>query len=324
MYYKKDENNNIICQLCPHNCRIKKGSKGICGSRENISGELESINYAEISSFGLDPIEKKPLFHYKPGSYIASVGSFGCNFDCGFCQNYEISRNIPETKNLMPEELVQFAASKKKDGNIGLAFTYNEPSIWYEYVLESAEGCQSNNMDVILVTNGYINKEPLKNIMPYINAMNIDLKAFNNEFYSNICKGDLKKIMDTIEYANNFCHVEIATLLIGGYNDNNGEIRELAKWLASINPDIPLHLSRYHPAYRFTIPPTPVESIFDCMKTAKEYLRYVYIGNVSNISNDTYCYKCGDKLIERADYEVKINMKTDKCPNCGANINVVL
>lgn len=324
MYYTKNENGEVSCGLCPHCCIIKEGRRGICGVREHQKGVLDCVNYGEVSSFGLDPIEKKPLFHYKPGSYIASVGSFGCNFNCGFCQNASIAKNMPKTKILLPEELIKMAQEMKVDGNIGIAFTYNEPSIWYEYVLESAQRCQNSNMDVILVSNGYISREPLKELIPFVNAMNIDLKAFNKEFYTSVCKGDLKSVLATIEYTNDYCHVEITTLLIGGYNDKASEIRELAKWVASINPDLPLHLSRYHPAYKFTDPPTSIESIQAAYSIAKEYLKYVYIGNVRGVLNNTNCYECGEKLVERNDFETKIFVNSNKCPHCGAKINIVL
>lgn len=324
MYYTKDEMGEFLCQLCPHECKIGLGKYGICGVRVHREDKLECDNYGEISSFGFDPIEKKPLYHYKPGSYIASVGSMGCNFDCGFCQNYSISREKPATRKMTPTELVELAEKMKKEGNIGIAFTYNEPSIWYEYVFESAKLLKERQLDVILVTNGFINREPLEKLLPYVNAMNIDLKSFSSEFYKKSCKGELKRVLETIEYASGMCHVEIATLLIGRHNDSPNEIRDLSRWLSSINEDIPLHLSRYFPAYKFTDPPTPMESIQSCEKIAKEFLHYVYLGNVRNVDNNTYCYKCGNRLIDRNGYETKLFIETDKCPQCGVKLNIIL
>lgn len=323
MHYVK-EGASIACKLCPHNCNIKEGMRGICGVREFKNGEFQTLNYSEVSSIGIDPIEKKPLYHYKPGSQILSVGSFGCNFSCGFCQNYGISKNMPETREMSPDELVSLAANAKVDGNIGIAFTYNEPSIWYEYVFDTSKICRAKGMDVVLVTNGYINNEPLGYIIPYINAMNIDLKAFNNEYYKKVCGGDIESVLSTIKLANSGCHVEITTLIVGGYNDKDEEIEELSKWVASINPDIPLHLTRYHPSYKFTAPPTSKEKMLKCTKVAKKYLNYVYTGNMFDIDNNTYCYNCGETLIEREYYKVNVILQSDKCPHCGTNINVIL
>lgn len=327
MHYSVKEDNKgeqlVHCNLCPHKCAVREGAKGICGVREHRNGRFETINYGEISSMGLDPIEKKPLYHYKPGSYILSVGTFGCNFNCGFCQNYRISKEMPETKEVSPEELVTMAKRAEQEGNIGIAFTYNEPSIWYEYVSETSKICHKNKLDTILVTNGYINHDPLKDILPYVDAMNIDLKAFNNDYYRKVCNGDLESVKATIELANDNCHIEITTLLVGGYNDDMKEIENLAKWIASLNPDIPLHISKYFPTYKFTAPSTKEESILRCVKNAKEYLHYVYAGNMRTDSN-TYCYKCNTKLIDRSGYDVKILMETNKCPECGASINIIL
>lgn len=322
-YYDK-ENGTVKCRLCPHSCIIVEGKSGICGVRSVRNGELETENYGLISSLSLDPVEKKPLYHYKPGGVILSAGSYGCNFNCGFCQNYTISKKVPETEYFSPEKLVEIAVKMKDKGNIGIAFTYNEPSIWYEYVYDTALLCKDNNLDVVLVTNGFISQEALNEIIPYVAAMNIDLKAFSEDFYKRICAGRLSDVLKTIELAAEKTHVEITTLLINGYNDSDREIDELSKYLSKINKSIPLHLSRYHPAYKFSADPTPVERVISCAETAKKYLEYVYIGNIPEADTNTYCPECGKLLVKRSYYNVTMNFTKDICPECGHKLNIIL
>lgn len=322
-YYKK-EDKYIRCMLCPHNCRITEGNRGICGVRKVNSGELETENYGMISSLALDPLEKKPLYHFKPGKYILSAGSYGCNFSCGFCQNYMISKQLPQTQYFSPEKLVEIAKQTKDRGNTGVAFTYNEPSVWFEYVLDTAQLLKKNDLDVVLVTNGFISPEPLLELLPYVDAMNIDLKAFNEEFYKKICGGTLSDVLRTIETAQTRTHVEITTLLVNGYNDSNEEIGSLAKYISKIDKSIPLHLSRYHPAYKFTDPPTPEKRMEDCSTEARKYLEYVYTGNVPYSDNNTYCTDCGYLLVERQYGSIKVNFSNDACPRCGHSLNFIL
>lgn len=322
LFYTKDEDGKILCYLCPQRCHIKEGGIGFCGARKVEDGVLYTLNYGNISSASLDPIEKKPLYHYKPGSFILSVGSFGCNFRCGFCQNSSISQNKPQTQLVEPEELVNFAL--RQENNIGLAFTYNEPSIWYEYIRNVCEKSQNEDLDLILVSNGYISEEPLQTLLPFIDAANIDLKAFNNKFYKNVCYGDIKAVMNNIEKVHGKLHLEITTLLVEGYNDSDDEIESLCKWLSDLNPDIPLHLSRYFPSYKFDAPATSIDRMENCSNIAREYLNYVYVGNVPNITNNTYCPKCGEIVIDRSAFSAKINLKEGYCLNCGYKINVVI
>lgn len=279
MYYEKI-NYKIHCFLCPHHCVIEEGNLGKCNVRIHKNGELYTINYGEITSASLDPIEKKPLYYFKPHSQIFSIGSFGCNFSCDFCQNYSISQYKSKSDYVSKENLVKTAVNMKD--NIGIAFTYNEPSILYEYVLDTSKLLKEKAPDksVVLVTNGYINQEPLKNLLPYVDAMNIDLKSYSDKFYKNICGGNLKPVLETIETAAKSCHIEITTLLVSGENDNLDEIEEIAKFLSSINRDIPLHLTRYFPRYKLNNPATNIDFMKKAQDTAKKYLNKVLLGNI--------------------------------------------
>lgn len=284
MYYEKLQDGNVRCVLCPHNCLIKPGGIGICGVRKNTEGILYSLIYGKVSSIAFDPIEKKPLYKFHPGTYILSAGSVGCNFRCPFCQNYSISMTSiekAETADITSEQLVGKALSMVPQGNIGIAYTYNEPTIWYEYVYETAKLAREKGLLNVLVTNGFINQEPLENILPYIDAMNIDLKGYSESFYRDIAKGKLESVKATISAASKKCHVEVTTLVIPGLNDSPEEMREMASWLASLSPDIPLHLSRFFPRYNMQDRPmTPLNTLTDLQSIASEYLNNVYIGNV--------------------------------------------
>lgn len=284
MFYEKLDDKKVHCFLCPHNCSISAEGRGLCGVRRNIDGTLYSLNYGEISSIGVDPIEKKPLNRFHPGAYILSVGSVGCNLKCPFCQNHSIAQVKSEEINThyaSSDEIVAKALDLRKQGNIGIAYTYNEPSIWYEFVYETAKKANDKGLLNVLVTNGYIGIEPLMQLLPYVDAMNIDLKAYNDKFYSELVKGGLEDVKETIRRSAAHCHVEVTTLVIPGWNDSREEMEEEARWLASLSRDIPLHLSRYFPKYQMTDrAPTPLDTLIDLKKTADRYLKYVYLGNV--------------------------------------------
>lgn len=281
MYYEKCEDEKVHCYLCPHNCIIKPDNLGVCKARKNIKGELFSLNYGKIASWSMDSIEKKPLYRFHPGSYILSAGTFGCNLKCSFCQNWSIAHEKPDTIDVSPEALVKKAKEMKIENNIGIAFTYNEPSIWYEFVYETARLAKEEGLKNVLVTNGFISEEPLKALLPYIDAMNIDVKAFTADFYNKICKGSLENVKKTVEIAAEYCHVEVTTLVIPGLNDDIIEIEEMCQWLASISPEIPLHLSRFFPNYEMQDRlPTPKETLIKAGKKARECLKYVYLGNI--------------------------------------------
>jgi pyruvate formate lyase activating enzyme len=281
MYFEKIENSKVRCFLCPHNCIIKPGGLGICRARKNLDGRLYSLNYGKITALALDPIEKKPLNRFNPGSIILSAGTFGCNLKCSFCQNWGIAHSTPDVYEMMPMQLADKAAELKENGNIGLAYTYNEPSIWYEHVYETARIIHSRGLVNVLVTNGYISPEPLRDILPCIDAMNIDVKAYTEAFYKKVCGADLENVKKTVAMAVQSCHVEITTLIVPELNDSMEEIESLAKWIASISPEIPLHLSRFFPNYKMQNKmPTPVETLYKARDKAREYLKHVYLGNV--------------------------------------------
>lgn len=281
MFFKEIENGKVNCCLCPHNCVISPGGLGICRARKNICGKLYSINYGKIASIALDPIEKKPLYRFNPGSFILSVGTFGCNLKCSFCQNWSIAHENPDTVDVEPRDIVDKALELRDRGNIGIAYTYNEPSIWYEFVYETSKIAKDKGLSNVLVTNGFISKEPLAELLPFVDAMNIDVKAYTTKFYRDICKGRLENVKETVEYSAGKCHVEVTTLVIPDLNDSEDEIGDMASWLASISPDIPLHLSRFFPNYLMKDRPvTPVETLRKLKEKAEQHLKYVYIGNV--------------------------------------------
>lgn len=279
LFYEKFKD-KVHCFLCPHNCVIEEGGFGKCNVRIYERGKLFTINYGEITSGALDPIEKKPLHYFKPHSYIFSVGSFGCNFTCDFCQNYTISQFRAKSEFISKKDLMETAVKLKN--NIGIAFTYNEPTIWYEYVYDCARLLKEKkpHLKVVLVTNGYINEEPLDKLLPYVDAMNIDLKSFNEGYYKNLCGGSLKPVLKTIEKATAVCHVEITTLLVSEKNDNLKEVESISKFLSSIDNNIPLHLSRYFPRYKFKNPPTDINFMKKAEAVGRKYLNRVVLGNI--------------------------------------------
>ncbi|PKM85046.1 MAG: AmmeMemoRadiSam system radical SAM enzyme [Firmicutes bacterium HGW-Firmicutes-11] len=270
------------CEVCPRHCEIKPGQYGVCGARINLDGEIRCDSYGIVTALSLDPIEKKPLRRFFPGSNILSAGSYGCNLRCSFCQNHHISmvRKPEQYVKLSPIELSEKAAEFKKNGNIGLAYTYNEPLIAYEFVRDCAIIIAEQGMKNVVVTNGYINQEPLSELLPLIDAWNIDLKSFSDDFYRRI-GGDVKTVKQTITLAATVSHVEVTTLVIPGENDSDEEMRQLTKWLASVDPGIPLHVSRFFPNFNMKDrPATPVDRILRLAEIARESLQYVYEGNL--------------------------------------------
>lgn len=279
LYYEKLDG-VVKCTLCPHYCSIKKGKLGICKQRKNIEGKLISLNYGKITSLGIDPIEKKPLYNFMKGTETFSLGSSGCNFSCKFCQNYRIAKEESLFERIYPEEAVNKAVEYSLPS---ISFTYNEPTVWYEYVLETAKLAKDRNLKTICVTNGYINKEPLGELLDYIDAFNVDLKAFNSNFYKNLCGGTLQPVLDSIAMIHERAHVEITTLVIGGKEGNVDDVEDIIKWISKLDRKIPLHLSRYFPAYMMKEPPTDVEILLNLKEFGEKYLDNIYIGNVPGI-----------------------------------------
>ena len=277
------ENSMVQCGLCPHKCNLNQNKTGLCGTRKNIDGNIKSISYGQVTSLAVDPIEKKPLYHFYPGTAILSVGGFGCNMKCPFCQNYSISQQGIEVSQgyVSPEEMVEFARKATlKAGSIGVAFTYNEPFLSYEYLLDVAPLLKAEGQKVVLVTNGQICQEPLKAILPYIDAMNIDLKAFSEDGYKWM-GGDFKTTKNTIRLSLEAgVHVEVSTLVIPGINDDSDMMRSEAMWISKLRKDIPLHLSRYFPRYKLQTEATPVATLYRLQEISQECLDYVYLGNV--------------------------------------------
>ncbi len=274
--------NKIECNVCHHRCKLNENQIGLCKARSNVNEKIVSINYGEITSIALDPIEKKPLRHFHPGSMILSVGSFGCNLKCSFCQNHGIStigKNDIITQYVSPENLIKVALDSIPLGNIGIAYTYNEPLIGYEYVRDCAMLAKKNNLKNVVVTNGCFNEEILNEILPYIDAFNIDLKGFNNEFYKKI-GGDLEMVKKFIQKAHKQAHIEITTLIIPDENDSEEEIKDISEFIAAIDNDIPLHISRFFPCYKMTDKkPTDIKKVYELAKIARMKLKYVYEGN---------------------------------------------
>ncbi len=327
-FYFKEEG-KIRCVLCPRSCLLGENQVGACGVRLVEKGELYTTNYGVLAAAHQDPIEKKPLYHFHPGSSILSVGTFGCNLLCSFCQNWSLARGRPDQASdiVSPEEILTMLEKAGGPEKVpGIAYTYNEPTIWFEFVYDTASLLHEHGYCNVLVTNGYINREPLRELLPFVDAMNIDVKAFSDSFYREYCHGLRDPVIETVEAAVKKCHVEITCLLIPTLNDDDAEQESLASWLGGLSPDLVLHYSRYFPQYKLDLPPTPPQVMERVRETAKKYLRYVYLGNIDLAgSNDTVCPHCGNLLIKRSGYRVSIaGLAGTKCNNCSNKINIVL
>lgn len=323
-YFKTLDDKNVQCMLCPHNCLIKPGETGKCKVRHNVNGILETEVYNNVSALAVDPVEKKPLYHFYPGKAILSVGSFGCNMTCPFCQNHDISQpsvSIMNRRKNIINSLEILNQAKEINSNIGIAFTYNEPIVWYEFMLELAINAKKTGISTVMVSNGYINRKPLKELMDHIDAFNIDLKAFSDDFYREHTSARLKPVLNTLKeiYAAGK-HLEITYLIIPGYNDNREEFRNCISWISdNLGYEVVLHLSRYFPSYNFSAPPTQASTLQDMHKIAMEKLNYVYPGNI-NISGimDTVCPDCNSIITSRSGYHIKhLNTENGRCSKCG-------
>lgn len=312
------------CRLCPFRCRIASGKTGRCGVRQHRDGKLWALNYAQVTSASLDPVEKKPLYHFHPGAPILSLGTFGCNLTCSFCQNWSISQRRPPTQELPPAAAADLAERHRAQGNIGIAYTYNEPFIWFEYVLDTARLVRERGMVNVLVTNGIVEEAPLAELLPLVDAMNVDIKSIREDFYRRLCGGDGRAARRTVEQAWGRCVVEITNLIIPGENDSDEDLIALFDWAASVSRRLPVHLSRYHPDYQLHRPPTPADTLRRAYDLARERLDFVYVGNISLPgTSDTVCGRCGTTVIERQGFQARSHTVDGRCPSCGEELGIV-
>lgn len=321
--YWVPEGNAARCGLCPHRCRIAEGKAGICGVRENRGGTLFATTYGKVAAVAVDPVEKKPLFHFHPGANILSIGSVGCNFRCEFCQNYHmVLRRVP----VEPVRIEDLLRTARRERSVGIAYTYNEPFIQFEFVLECARAFREARMKNVLVTNGYVCPEPLAELLPFVDAMNIDLKSMDPVFYRKICGGDLDPVLATIRTAARATHVELTTLLYTGHNDSDEQIRSVVEFVEGTDREIPLHISRYFPQHRATAPPTPPDRLDAAWRIARERLPYVYVGNLRLPgAEDTVCPGCHATVLRREGYRVDMRgLSGNRCAACGAPLRFVV
>jgi len=327
MLYKKLSGEKVQCILCAHRCIIRSGKFGFCGIRQNINGTLYTYTYAAAAAAHIDPIEKKPLYHFFPGSSAFSVAAPGCNFRCPFCQNWQISQqsmnngNKIESAELLPADIVENA---KHNHCKNISYTYTEPTIFFEYAYDTAKIAKKNGIYNSFITNGYMTEEALRTIHPYLDAANIDLKAFKDTSYKKICKASLNPVLDTMRLMKKLgIWIEITTLVVPGMNDSTEELRDIAAFIAGISKDIPWHISRFYPDYNYTdIPPTPLETLKKAESIGKEQgLIYIYIGNVFEEGENTYCPNCGKLLIKRTGFTVMENyIENSRCRHCNTKI----
>jgi len=321
----KKIDNKTECLLCPHYCKLAAGKTGICGVRKNTGEEIKLMTYGVISGFALDPVEKKPLYHFFPGHNILSIGSYGCNLKCDFCQNYNISQAIPAGiyPKITTGKIVETAISANK--NIGIAFTYNEPIIWFEFMRDVAIAAKNRGFFTVMVSNGYVNEDPLKEIICFIDAFNIDLKAFNNNFYKKLTGSEIEPVKKCLKkISKSGKHLEITTLIIPGHNDDTKEMAMQSEWIAGeLGSNVPLHLSRYFPMYKRDDPATSQNTLDKLYEIASEKLDNVYIGNTYSTSGqNTYCPKCGTNVTIRSGYSTTLlNLDNEgNCSSCGTQI----
>jgi pyruvate formate lyase activating enzyme len=330
-FWKGEEGTDAVtCALCPHHCHINNGRKGICGVRQNIEGRLYSLIYGMVSSVHVDPMEKKPLFHYRPGEPVLSLGSVGCNFRCLHCQNFTISQASPGDGYLQRYEPNDVARLAKDNSCRTVAFTYNEPTIWHEFTFETAKTLQGQGISSIYVSNGFIEIEPLREIAPYLGAMNIDVKGFTEDFYKSVCKAPLAPVLKATKLAYDLgVHLELTYLIIPTKNDDPEELHSFCRWVANeLDHLVPVHFTRFHPDYMMTeVPPTPMKTMELANRIGREEgLKFIYLGNLSTEDGEnTRCPNCGMLVIKRHGYSIdRSALKGTNCSKCGENLNIVL
>jgi len=327
MLWEKLGKKRVHCRLCAHRCKINEGDFGICGMRENVGGELRTFAYGKVIARHVDPIEKKPFYHFLPGSYAFSIATIGCNFRCSFCQNWTISQasaraEVIEGEDMTPEAIVD-AAIKSKCKSV--SYTYTEPTIFFEYAYDTSRIARKKGLRNNFVTNGFMTKEAIDKIAPYLDAANIDLKFFNDKSYGRLCMGRLQPVIDSIRYMKKKgIWVEVTTLIVTGENDSEEEVRDIAKFLAGVDKDMPWHISRFHPDYKYLeSEPTAIDVLKKAYEIGREEgLKYVYLGNVP-AENDTICPGCGGVFVKRSVFEAEPAenfQESGKCKKCGAGI----
>ncbi len=326
MLWKALDGGRVSCVLCAHRCDIAPAAFGVCGVRQNREGKLFTLVYGEVIAASVDPIEKKPLYHFLPGTKSFSIATIGCNFKCGFCQNWSISQASKKDDRaggfeLMPEAVVREAQAR---GCRSVSYTYTEPTIFFEYAFDTARLARDKGLLNVFVTNGYMTAEALGTIRPYLDAANVDLKAFKDETYKRVCKARLAPVLDSIRLMKESgIWVEVTTLVVPGLNDGDVELAGIARFIASVDPDIPWHVSRFHPDYKYDeADATPAETLKRALEIGKgEGLRYVYAGNIAGFDEDTHCPSCGAVVIGREGFRVLKNaLKGSNCPSCGTPI----
>ncbi len=328
LYELEDDKRTVRCSLCPHRCRIKDGDVGSCMVRRNKGGTLYSMVYGRLIAEHLDPIEKKPVFHYYPGSFSYSIATVGCNFKCSFCQNHDISQYLRNGGQLLPGRSVtpeEIASAAYSAGCRSVSYTYTEPTIFLEFAYDVSRRAKEKGMGNVFVSNGYTSPDAIETIAPFLDAINIDLKNFNDDTYKRVNGGRLQPVLDAIgKYRSEGVWVEVTTLIVPGMNDSEDELKAIARFLADTDPDIPWHVSRFYPNYRMNDRgATPLEKMKRAIEIGKEQgLHFVYSGNVPGWeSENTFCPECGDLLIERFGFQSASNViRESRCPSCKREI----
>jgi pyruvate formate lyase activating enzyme len=326
MFYAKTGGKVVRCELCPRGCEVPEGERGFCRVRENQAGTFRTLVYDRVCTLHLDPIEKKPFFHYLPGTQAVSVATAGCNFTCKFCQNWQISQARPEDVHHDPLTTERLASLAVDRGVPTIAYTYNEPTVFYEYVHDTAKLGRTRGVGSVIVSAGYIAEKPMRELAKHLTAVKVDLKAFTDKFYREVCGGTLQPVLDTLKTVHSTgMHLEVVVLLIPGMNDGADEIKKMCGWITTnLGPDVPVHFSRFQPLYQMkNLPETPVETVERARDLAVAAgVRYAYVGNVAfHPYGNTWCHSCKMKLIERVGYRVDSNLIQDgRCPKCGTRI----
>jgi pyruvate formate lyase activating enzyme len=324
LFWRTGEDGKVRCELCPHYCVIPEGKTGRCRVRTVEAGRLVSLNYGKVASIALDPVEKKPLYHFHPGKAILSIGTNGCNFSCKFCQNWELAEAKAPLDDIQAADVPALIQRAK---SFGVAYTYNEPFVWYEFVLDSARLCKALSFKNVLVTNGFVNPEPLEEILPFIDALNIDIKGMTQDFHDKLTGGRIEPVLETCKRARAKAHVEITHLVIPGYNDSPEQFGKLASWIAAnLGIYTPTHLSAYFPRHHLNTSATPLSTLQAAKKIFDEHLKFVYLGNAPTPEGaDTMCSQCGSLLVERVGFHARlVGLTGTRCAKCGADSHIIL